>query len=78
MLKTKQPKVSDEAEPSEELVRLRAENAVLQKTLQEGTCMCVCVNVCMCVCACVGACVCIKWSYVSAHHSEEGAAGDTE
>eukprot|EP00731_Ephydatia_muelleri_P000093 Em0001g93a len=48
VLKTKQPKVSDEAEPSEELVRLRAENAVLQKTLQE------------------------------AHHSEEGAAGDTE
>ena len=42
-------------------------------------CVCdVCVNVCMCMCACVGACVCIKWSYVSAHHSEEGAAGDTE
>ena len=34
VLKTKQPKVSDE--PSEELVRLRAENTVLQKTLQEA------------------------------------------
>ena len=59
VLKAKQVKASDSGEPSEELIRLRAENTVLQKTLQEGVCVCVCVCVCACVCECVCACVCV-------------------